>query len=267
MSDIKPFLRWAGSKKKLLPQMAEYWRDEFECYIEPFAGSASFFYYLSPRKAILSDSNKDLIKVYKSIKKNAEAIYEIWSGFPICKDYYYKFREDIKTTDDPILHAALFLYLNRNCFNGLYRTNLKGEFNVPFSGVKTGSFIKREIFLEAAKKLKNTKIYSSDFEKIIFKNLSPGNFFYLDPPYAVKNKKIFRQYGPDVFGVDDMCRLLNCLKLIDGAGAHFLMSYADECDVTGSLDQWNIKKVNTFRNISGFSKFRKSAKEILISNF
>lgn len=268
MSDtgITPFLRWAGSKRKLLPKLMPYWEaGKFRRYIEPFMGSAALFFALGPDRALLSDINDELVETFKAVRDHPRAIYNRINKLPVGEKHYYSVRA-LDPLDMEILdRAARFIYLNRFCFNGIYRTNLDGQFNVPYAPTKTGALPDWEKLKSAASMLKRAEIVQCDFQGVINK-IRPGDFIYMDPPYAVANRRIFRQYGPQTFGLEDINRLRTGLEAIDSRGAHFLVSYALCTEAIDSFSQWNIRRVRTQRNVSGFSEHRRKAVEILVSN-
>src|SRR5690348_2999207 len=162
----KPFLRWAGSKKKLLPQLSEFWSDSFKRYVEPFMGSAALFFSLDPKKAVLSDINEDLINAFIQVQAHPRAVHNRISKLPKGKEAYYKIRrEGLKGS--ALDRAARFMYLNRFSFNGIYRTNLKGEFNVPYCNDRYAYLPTLEDLLCASRALSRAKIVASDFESIL----------------------------------------------------------------------------------------------------
>lgn len=261
----KTLLRWAGSKKKLLPHLIKYYSSDYNRYLEPFVGSGQLFFNLPVKNALLSDVNPDLIKMYNTLKSNHKNVYYYLSGFAKGKEEYYKIREDGFNSTDDALNAAKFIYLNTYCFNGLYRTNLSGKFNVPYSE-GSGKMIELPELEKIVDYLHKGKFINGDFENVINENCQEKDFIYLDPPYAVKNKRIFNQYSPDTFGLHDLSRLKCIIKLIDQRGAKFVLSYA-LCDEALHLSEgWNYQIVETVRNISGFAKHRKIEKEVLITN-
>ena len=160
----KPFLRWAGSKKKLLPILNSYWNNA-DRYIEPFVGSARFFFHLNPQSAILGDINLDLINCYNVVKTKPLELYKKLELIPRDKDTYYSVRNSDEKAMSHVDQAARFIYLNRLCFNGLYRTNQQGKFNVPFGGIKAGNFPTKEDYLHLSDKLKGVKILNLDLKK------------------------------------------------------------------------------------------------------
>lgn len=263
---VVPILRWAGSKRKLLPKLIPYWGDGYSRYIEPFAGSASLFFALRPAEAVLSDTNNELIEALDLIREDARAVYRKLMKFPVNKSSYYRIRSLNSQRLTPTARAARFIFMNRFCFNGLYRTNSSGRFNVPFASHGTGDLPAWETFRLAASILQRATIRCEDFEAAVRDCVRYGDFVYLDPPYAVGNRRIFRQYGPHTFGLDDLERLAHVLNEIDIRGAHFVLSYAYCREAMTAFDRWPKRRVLTNRNISGFAKHRRRATELIISN-
>ena len=258
-------LRWAGSKKKLIPELSKYFDSNYNKYIEPFVGSAQLFFNIPISSAVLSDLNIDLINTYNCVKNYPAEVYSLLSQMPKSKQFYYWLRDDQEAQTDEIARAARFLYLNTYCFNGLYRTNLKGKFNVPYSE-SSGTLISHENLLNISNKLKKAYIVQGDFEEIVKTHCLKNDFVYLDPPYAIKNKRIFNQYNSTTFGLNDLERLRALMDDINSKNAYFVLSYAS-CDEASFLaTNWSVRKVNTVRNISGFAKHRKIEEEIIISN-
>ena len=261
-----PFLRWAGSKKQLLSKLLSYWDNRHERYIEPFMGSASLFFAIQPRKAILSDINSELVETFIAVRDNPDKVYRSLIEIPRGRDSYYRVRAQATSELDSIARAARFIFLNRFCFNGLYRTNKAGRFNVPFSFSKTGDLPTR-LHLEAcASFLLSADLRCGDFEKVLLDEVRAGDFVYLDPPYAISNHRIFLQYGPQTFGVTDIQRLKRVLNVIEGRGVNFVLSYASCAEALEAFGTWDIKEVFVRRNIAGFVKDRRLAKELIFSN-
>lgn len=263
----KPFLRWAGSKKRLIPELLTYWsKSEFTGYIEPFAGSAQLLFKLNPKKRVLGDINGELTNTYIQIKTNPEKVFNKIQLIPHGKESYYKQRSLDPAKINSIERSARFIFLNRYCFNGLYRTNLKGEFNVPFAGTKTGNLPTIDNLIEISNDLKDVTILNDDFENVVSNYLDYGDFVYLDPPYAVSNSRVFRQYSLNTFGLEDLERMSNLLSRIDSQNCKFLVSYADCSEAYEFFGEWKLNKVNTQRFMKGFGKNRVETKELLITN-
>lgn len=223
---IKPFLKWAGGKRWIvsndqLPVPQTYTR-----YVEPFLGGGAVFFHLQPEKAHLSDLNGDLIHLYLVMRDEPEKLWATMKNHhrQHSKDYYYKIRAMSPRTD--ITKAAQFLYLNRTCWNGLYRVNLKGEFNVPI-GTKDTVIFDDDDFLGIAKILKNAEIKKSDFEGVL-DSCGMGDFVFIDPPYTVQhNFNNFVKYNEKIFSWDDQIRLRDAVQRAAGRGAHIAVTNAD----------------------------------------
>lgn len=263
---VVPILRWAGSKRKLLPKLIPYWGQGQSRYIEPFMGSASLFFATNPSNAILSDLNQDLVRTVISVRDHPRAVYNRLVSIPKGKKSYNELRAINPGGLELLDRAARFIFLNRYCFNGIYRTNTKGAFNVPFSPSKTGDLPSWESFLAAAVRLKSATILCGDFEKVISSHVKKGDFVYLDPPYAVENRRVFKQYGPQTFGLEDLERLSRTLKWINRSGAKFVLSYAYSPEAIQYFRGWTNRKVFIQRNVSGFAKHRRMAAELIVTN-
>jgi DNA adenine methylase len=261
-----PFLRWAGSKRRLLPKLAPFWGGGHSRYVEPFAGSAALFFALRPACALLSDANEDLIETFTLVRDTPELVYDALSSLPLGKDSFYRLRARNPKRLTPLNRVARFIFLNRFCFNGLYRTNAVGEFNVPYAPTGTGAIPSRQQFLSTASLLRATRLRSGDFDEILRDEVQTGDFVYLDPPYAVANRRIFRQYGPQTFGLNDLERLGDLLEEIDRRGAAFVLSYAWCNEANSLVRSWRKRRVYTQRNIAGFARHRRMAAELIVTN-
>lgn len=261
----KTFLRWAGSKRQLLPTLTEYWTNEHIRYVEPFAGSACFFFHIQPSAALLGDINSELICTLSQVKDHLSDVLSELDNYAYSKEFYYQLRSIAPETLRPAQRAARFIYLNRFCFNGLYRTNRQGEFNVPYGGQKCGNIPSEETLKECSRTLGMTKLLNSDFE-VTLDQAKIGDFVYIDPPYYVKSKAVFNEYNQKSFSTDDMERLRGCLDKLTFKGIEFLLSYADVPDAAILKEGFLHKNVVVRRNIAGFAGKRKCAGEIVVTN-
>lgn len=259
------FLRWAGSKKQIIPELLDYWSSGYNRYIEPFAGSASLFFAIGPESAILGDLNAELIETFAVVKSRPRALWKLLQSFRGGKKAYYSIRAQNPQGLAATQRVARFIYLNRFCFNGLYRTNLKGEFNVPYSPSKTGDLPTLDELLEFSGKLKSAEFVAGDFA-VTLSNVRKDDFVYLDPPYVVAGRRVFSEYGADCFSEADLGRLKDELIRINGLGAKFVVSYAQCSEAKEYFKNWPVKTVRIRRNIAGFAGARKRAYELLISN-
>ncbi len=260
------FLRWAGSKKKLLNRLLPYWQASgCQRYVEPFAGSAMLYFAAQPRQALLADTNEDLIAMYRAMQRNWQGVFRVASQYPCTEQYYYQLRD----TKIPRAHsnrrAARFIYLNRFCFNGLYRTNCQGEFNVPYARGTTRRLQSRDEFEQFSHDIQNAQFVCQDFRDTL-QQVRRGDFVYIDPPYAVENKRIFKQYGPTTFGRQDLQELSDILPNIDRCGARFVVSYAYNKDSLEILEGWCRKSLMVQRTVAGITNDRKVARELIITN-
>jgi len=261
----KPFLRWAGSKRQLIPQLLAYWNDEYSTYVEPFVGSGSLFFAICPSKAILGDINDELMFTYKQVRENLEAVLSALHKFDTGRIAYLKIRSLDQTRLPAAMRAARFIYLNRYCFNGLYRTNLKGQFNVPYGAWKSGALPSKDHFQSCSNALENAVLVSGSFEKTL-ELVEEGDFVYMDPPFSVHARRVFNEYDPSTFNSDQVKVLRQWLERLDASGISFLVSYAEsqEADLLGQ--GFNTHMVTVRRNISGFAAKRRKARELLITN-
>lgn len=260
----KPIIRWAGSKRKLLPKLLSYIPPDIETYVEPFCGSASLFFELTPKKAILNDINSELINAYITLKKSID-IFDKLNTMPKSKEEYYYWRmlkvEELTKEE----RAIRFFYLNRFCFNGVYRTNKNGQFNVPF-GTRTGDFPKKEIFEDARLKLQSADLFIGDYYNILEK-VSSNDFVYIDPPYS-KSGRFSGEYGLGSFKQNDLPRLKKFLSSLDDIGAKFLFSYFVDQDLLNSFtDSYLTEQVQVRRHVAGFKKNWDTEFEILVRNY
>jgi DNA adenine methylase len=260
----RSFLRWAGSKRKLLSRLEPFWDDGFSRYVEPFAGSACLFFSIAPSQAVLGDNNRELINVYRVLRAAPERMHRRLVRIPRDRDAYYRWRAKDPRKLDRETRALRFIYLNHNCFNGIYRTNMRGQFNVPF-GTKLATYLSLDEFVGCAEALANVRLISGDFEHTLSR-VERDDFVYLDPPYAVTSRRLFRQYGTKSFDTDDVERLARELKRIDKLGAHFVVSYADCREARALASSWNSQKFLVRRHIAGFSDHRTRSFEWLIHN-
>lgn len=227
---MQPFIKWAGGKRWLAPDLHVWMPPKFNKYLEPFLGGGAIFFHLQPKRAILSDFNAELIEAYRSIRDAPRDVEKLLSEHQSRHndEYYYEVRA--LEPADPIEAAARFLYLNRTCWNGLYRVNLNGKFNVP-RGTKNSIVIPGESFESISSVLKNVDLDSCDFEKTIDR-AKHGDLVYVDPPYTVKhNFNGFLKYNQNIFSWNDQIRLRDACFAAKERGATVIVSNADHASV------------------------------------
>lgn len=230
-NNLSPFLKWAGGKRQLLDKIIDRMPKSFNNYYEPFIGGGALLFELQPAKAVINDINASLINAYITIAEKPfefiSAVTELDSQIPEDgKAYYYSLRERynnklVKTEYDTEL-AALFVFLNKHCFNGLYRVNAKGLFNVPYNNSKRES-INNESIIAISEYLKNVKIMQGDFEKAC-NDAQRGDFVFFDSPYAPLNPTSFESYTKEGFDIESHKRLANLFKKLTDKGCYCMLT-------------------------------------------
>lgn len=224
-----PFLKWAGGKRWLVQSGQLQIPIRYERFIEPFLGGGAVFFALEPERALLSDVNPELIELYETVRDEPEVLRTVleWHQEKHSPAHYYAIRS--RRYHDRVWRAARTLYLNRTCWNGLYRLNRKGEFNVPI-GTKTEILIE-ESFAEASALLARATIACQDFEHAI-EEAAEGDFLFVDPPYTVKhNLNGFLKYNENMFSWDDQVRLHQSVLRASNRGASIIVTNADHASL------------------------------------
>jgi len=214
----------------------------------------------------LGDLNPELISTYVEVKYRLDAVLkELATLPPWDKGEYIRLRTLDTSKMAPHARAARFIYLNRFCFNGIYRTNLKGHFNVPYSGDGCGAIPQDQVFQNCSQQLRGARFVHGDFEKVLRK-AEKGDLVYMDPPYAVRARRVFREYDPSTFTLGDIARLRSWMEQLDKARIDFIMSYAESDEADILRKGFSSQTISVRRNIAGFAAHRKMAQEVLISN-
>ena len=262
VTSTRPLLRWAGSKRKLLPRLLNQCPARFNRYFEPFAGSACLFFSLAPKDSVLGDFNSALIGTYKTVKRYPHALFKELCTYPINQEFYYDLRSKNPLHLTRLQSAARFIYLNRLCFNDVYRTNREGHFNVPF-GSKTGHLPTAQEILSTAHALRTAELQVGDFEDTI-SCAKRGDFVYMDPPYA--SSRYRGEYGYGAFSSCDVGRLLDAALHLDKRAVVFLISYKADDEVSVKFSSFHQARISVHRHVAGFAGFRGKTTELLISN-
>jgi len=273
----RPFVKWAGGKTQLLKDLEENSPPKFGTYYEPFLGGGAFFFHLYKQKriqnAVLSDMNKDLISLYSVIQNSVdELIYELQSeSFANKKEAFYKIRNDFNTAklhdDKSILQCARLIYLNKTCFNGLYRVNSRGEFNVPFGRYKSPLILDEENLRAVSEALSCAKISHCDFSESV-KQATKGDFIYFDPPYHPLTKSAdFTAYTKTGFPFEQQKKLAKIFCDLDGRGCFVLESNSATGIIYNLYNEYRITEVYAIRAISSNGATRGKIPEYLISNY
>jgi DNA adenine methylase len=261
----KPFLRWAGGKSWLIKHLKNVKRFEINNYHEPFLGGGATFFYLNPAKtAFLSDLNKELINTYKAIRDNLDLVINQLKTFKNTEKQYYAIRE--ATLSDPIYNAAKFIYLNQTSFNGIYRVNLKGVYNVPY-GYRSKGFLDEGLLKSVSLSLQNTELFTSDFD-IVRNNIGRGDLVFLDPPYTVShNDNGFIKYNEKLFSLDDQYRLSELISFIKEQNAFYILTNAAHHKVKEIFEKNDqIHELSRANLIGGINAERGSTNELIFTN-
>lgn len=265
---MQSFLKWPGGKRWIISKYNKIFPKNFNNYIEPFLGGGSIFFYLSPKKALISDINKELINTYLIMANHPHELKKLLKEHQKNhnSDYYYTIRNNNPT--DNIEKAGRFLYLNRTCFNGMYRVNKKGYFNVPI-GTKNHFIADIDSFEKYSNILKKAQIVSKDFEEIIFK-AKKGDLVFADPPYTIAhNQNAFIKYNENLFSWKDQTRLLDSLIHARNNGAIIISTnaYFEELKTMYSDNGFYTTSISRYSSISGKNGGRGQKKELLISSY
>ncbi|AXY41071.1 Dam family site-specific DNA-(adenine-N6)-methyltransferase [Halomonas sp. JS92-SW72] len=261
---VLPFLKWAGGKRWLVRDHPDIFPKEFNTYIEPFLGSGSVFFHLKPENALLADVNKELITTYKALRnrnRKVEALLRTYHESH-SEEFYYHMREQSPEKQEEI--AARFIYLNRTCWNGLYRVNLTGKFNVP-KGTKNKVILDTDNFKKTAMLLRQSVIAHSDFETIV-DAAQEDDFVFIDPPYTVKhNLNGFVKYNEKLFSWDDQIRLKLAVDRAVNRGAKVLITNAHHESIAELYSNY-VDYSTLSRNsvLSGKKEFRGKYEELVI---
>lgn len=260
----QPFLKWAGGKRWLVSRGVPK-PQEFKRLVEPFVGSGAIFFSLRPRQAVLADVNPELINLYRVVRDMPAELKELLLQHHSAhsRDHYYNVRK--KELEGDVDRAARMLYLNRTCWNGLYRVNKMGRFNVPI-GTKTSVIADNEDFIQHSKALKIADLLCQDFEKTI-DICGEGDFLFVDPPYTVKhNMNGFVKYNENIFGWDDQVRLAAALRRAGSRGAAILVTNADHESLRELYhDDFTYTSVSRQSVLAGSAAYRGKTTEALFS--
>jgi DNA adenine methylase len=263
---VQPFLKWAGGKRWLVEKHINSFPCEFNGYFEPFLGSGAVYFSLKPGNAILSDLNESLVDTYCAIRDDWERVYSALKRHhgQHSSDYYYKVRSSKPRT--PHTRAAQFIYLNRTCWNGLYRVNLNGDFNVPV-GTKKNVILDTDDFAAVSQMLRTTEITVCDFEETIDR-AGAGDLIFADPPYTVKhNFNGFVKYNEKIFSWQDQERLSEALIRASARGCYIVSTNAHHPAVFDLYQEFKLQSLDRSSVIAASAANRGRYAELFITNF
>jgi len=264
---IRPLIKWAGGKRKLLPILRRLIPSDFTRYVEPFVGGGALFWDLAMSNSFISDSNPELIHFYLIVRDHPDELIDEVKNTPITKKDYYDIRSQQPDELEAVQRAARFIYLNKTCYNGLYRVNQKGLFNTPFCGRTEVNIIDEDNLYPASELLKHVELACADYTEILPK-LEKRDFVYLDPPYVpVGRYSDFNRYTRDFFTEDDQVLLAEEFRNLSNRGIKALLSNSNNKLIRKLYDGFWIFRVKGNRQISCRSDGRGEINELLIANY
>ncbi len=264
----RPFLKWAGGKGKLIQQYIPYLPKKFKTYYEPFLGGAAVFFYLNPPSAALTDINPELVNAYLCVRDNVEELILNLEVHQLrhCRDYYYEVRQCTGVTN--IEKAARLIYLNKTCFNGLYRENSKGAFNVPIGKYKNPKICNPALLRSVSAALQNAQINVRPFEDILEHASSCDDFVYFDPPYhPLSPTSNFTAYSRYSFSQDDQIRLKYVFAELAERGVKVMLSNSDCPFIRELYSEFNINSIIAPRLINSNARKRGKISEVLVTSY
>ncbi|MBD2198539.1 MULTISPECIES: DNA adenine methylase [Calothrix] len=266
----RPFLKWAGGKSRLIQQYIPYLPSKYQTYYEPFIGGGAVFFHLQPKVAIITDINAELITTYCCVRDRVEELIDLLKEHKLrhSREYYYTVRANPGNTDLEI--AARLIYLNKTCFNGLYRVNSKGQFNVPIGRYKNPNICDGDLLRAASAALAHTQIKQADFVELLNYATSSDDFVFCDPPYyPISSTSYFTGYSRDSFDEEDQKRLRDTCAKLAKQGVKVMVCNSD-CEFIRNLYQeidFKIYPIAAARSINSNTKKRGMIYELLITSY
>jgi len=270
---LQPFLKWAGGKRQLLPILKTKVPKKYNRYYEPFVGAGALLFETQPKKAVINDINSELINCYKVIKEDLDDLIQDLSQHKNEKEYYYSVRDQDRSDDylnlSDIKKAPRIIYLNKTCYNGLFRVNSQGQFNVPFGKYKNPKIVD-EIVLKAINHYltnNSVEIRNLDFEDAL-SDARNGDFVYIDPPYdPVSDTSSFTGYSIDGFGKEEQKRLKSVFDSLDERDCKVMLSNSATPFILDLYQDYHLITVEAKRNINSVADGRGKIDEILVTNY
>jgi len=272
---VVPFLKWAGGKRQLMPEIREMLPDGVTThpYYEPFIGGGALFFELLPKRAVINDYNEELINVYTVIRDNPSELIEDLKRHKNTAEYFYKIRaidrQPLFSNLTRIERASRIIYLNKTCYNGLYRVNNAGEFNSPFGRYKNPNIVNEPVIKAVSKYLNSSQIQISSCDyALILKDIPTDSFVYLDPPYhPISESSSFTGYVQGGWDEGDQLRLRDVCNSLNDNGIKFLLSNSSSDFIREIYSDYNIHIVQAKRSVNSNSSRRGQVDEFLIRNY
>lgn len=260
----KPLLKWAGGKAQMLESIAPHLPINFSRYVEPMIGGGALFFALAPARSMIADVNPELINFYRTIVEDLEGVVFRYNQWGFDEKTYYELRQLRFEDIDRVTAAARLLYLNRSCFNGLYRVNRQGQFNVPWGKYKKPYVIDVERFKIAREVLRRSRIELADFRELLDAEATSGDFIFLDPPYVPISKNAdFKRYTREQFYDADHVSMAQLVERLSERGCDILIANSNHSLVHDLYQGYQIDVVPTRRNVNSRGDARKG-EDVLI---
>ncbi|MBH8562596.1 DNA adenine methylase [Nostoc sp. CENA67] len=264
----RPFLKWAGGKSRLIQQYIPYFPKDYKNYYEPFLGGGAVFFYLQPTAAVLTDINSELITTYRCVRDHVEELICLLKEHQIKhnRDYYYNIRANSGGT--ALEKAARLIYLNKTCFNGLYRVNSQGQFNVPLGRYENPNICPENLLRAASAALSTSQIKQADFTDVLNQATSSEDFVYCDPPYyPVSQTSYFTAYSRYCFAEEQQVKLRDVFVKLADRGVKVMLSNSD-CEFIRNLySSFKIYTISAARSINSDAKKRGNITEVLVTSY
>lgn len=267
----RPFIKWVGGKRQLIPELTKRLPCTFSRYYEPFVGGGALFFHIKPEHPFLSDINDELINVYNVVKHNVEALIKELSRHVYEASYFYTIREADRRPNykrwSAIRKASRFIYLNKTCYNGLYRVNSKGYFNTPFGNHQNPKICDQENLRLCSESLQYAEISCSSYH-VVDERTREGDFVYFDPPYApLTATSNFTNYSKGGFGKEDQEELRNLCSRLDKKGVKWMLSNSSAPLILDLYQEYNVETISASRAINSKGSLRGKVKEVIVRNY
>ena len=269
-----PVVKWVGGKRQLLPQILPLIPKRMSAYCEPFLGGGAVLFALQPRRALVNDLNQDLITVYRVIKENADALIEHLSRHENTPEYFYRIRDldrdkEAYAAMSDVEKASRLLYLNKTCYNGLFRVNASGAFNSPYGHYRRPNIVNEQTIRGVSRYFNSCDItfFSEDFAAVLDR-VPRGGFVYLDPPYdPVSDTASFTGYNRGGFGREEQVRLKACCDALTARGVRFLPSNSATPFIRELYSSYHVSIVQARRAVNSVASRRGAIEEVLVRNY
>ncbi len=269
-----PVVKWVGGKRQLLPQILPLIPKRMTAYCEPFLGGGAVLFALQPKRALVNDLNQDLITVYRVIKEDADALIEHLSRHENTPEYFYRIRDLDRDKEayaalSDVEKASRLLYLNKTCYNGLFRVNASGAFNSPYGHYRRPNIVNEQIIRGVSRYFNSCDItfFSGDFASVL-EQVPKGGFVYLDPPYdPVSDTASFTGYNRGGFGREEQVRLKECCDALTARGVKFLLSNSATPFIRELYGSYRVSIVQARRAVNSVASRRGAIEEVLVRNY